>query len=292
MMEKTGRVMICCVALLLVLTSVSAVQRDLDSIDDLKEINFGQSVPKHSLVLLYWFANAVNIDEDDDISLSFDPDSRDYGSHRYHNSEGMLDRLPRGNVYRYYTLGSLNQGASMQLPRYVVRPPAREYVGSNRERIIIRVRGPNTGRRALQNIDQVYVTQHIDQEGEYDPDDTYMITTNLLRQIREFSGGQNQQQLWQLRNRFGSNADLSHIRNTWGAKLAGLGLLLLIVIQERYSSNQQNRPATNFTPQSCDRHANVENNGWCYALLKCIIFIIFVLIVIFICMVSSNPGYR
>ncbi|XP_075942230.1 uncharacterized protein LOC142944912 [Anarhichas minor] len=241
MMEKTGRVMICCVALLLVLTSVSAVQRDLDSIDDLKKINFGQSVPKHSLVLLYWFANTVDIDNNV-IWLTFDPNSRDYGSHHYRNSERLLDPLPQGNVHQDYTIGNLYQQTSMPLPDYVVRPPATEYEGSNRDRIIIRVREQNTGRRALQSIDQVYITQHIEHRSDYDPDHTYRITTNLLRQIRELSAGENQQQLLQLRNNFGSNADdfqLRHIRNTWGG-LAGLGLLLYIVIQEKSSSNQRN----------------------------------------------------
>ncbi|XP_031697846.1 uncharacterized protein LOC116380034, partial [Anarrhichthys ocellatus] len=228
MMEKTGRVMICCVALLLVLTSVSAVQK-LRSINALKKINFGQLVPKHSLVLLHWFANTVDIDNNDIISLTFDPNGGDYGSHHYGNYEGLLDPLPRGNVYRYYTVGNLYQGTSMPLPDYVVRPPATEYEGSNRDRIIIRVTEQNTGRRALQSIDQVYITQHYDTSENlgtpYDPDHTYIITTNLLRQIRQFSVGQNPQQLLQLRNNFGSNADVSHIRDTWG-DLACLGLLL------------------------------------------------------------------
>ncbi|XP_068574754.1 uncharacterized protein [Cebidichthys violaceus] len=244
-MKMSGRVMICCVALFLVLTSVSAVQK-LRSINALKKINFGESVPKHSLVLLYWFANTVDIDDNNVIWLTFDPNREDYGSHYYHNSEGLLDDLPWGNLYQYYTIGNLYQETSMQLPHYVVRPQT-EYVGRNRDRIIIRVREQNTGRRALQRIDQVYITQHYDTSENlgtpYDPDHTYRITTNLLRQIREFSVGQNQQQLLQLRNNFRSNADdfqLRHIRNTWAANLAGLGLLLFIVIQERYSSNQRN----------------------------------------------------
>ncbi|XP_075942225.1 uncharacterized protein LOC142944907 [Anarhichas minor] len=262
MMKKTGRVMICCVALLLVLTSVSAVQRDLDSINALKKINFGQSVPKHSLVLLHWFANTVDIDNNYIISLTFDPNGGDYGSHHYGNYEELLDPLPRGNVYRYYTIGNLNQQTSMPLPDYVVRPPATEYVGRNRDRIIIRVRGQNTGRRALQSIDQVYITQHYDtsenQGTPYDPDHTYMITTNLLRQIREFSVGQNPQQLLQLRNNFRSNADVSDIRNTWG-DLACLGLLLFIVIQEKSSFHRPNNRPKNRRSDLDDTAARETN---------------------------------
>ncbi|XP_075942228.1 uncharacterized protein LOC142944910 [Anarhichas minor] len=260
-MEKTGRVMICCVALLLVLTSVSAVQTKTDSINDLKKINFGQSVPKHSLVLLHWFANTVDIDNNDIISLTFDPNGGDYGSHHYGNYEGLLDPLPQGNVYQYYTIGNLYQGTSMPLPDYVVHPQT-EYVGSNRDRIIIRVRGQNTGRRALQSIDQVYITQHYDTSENlgtpYDPDHTYMITTNLLRQIRQFSVGQNQQQLLQLRNNFGSNANVSDIRNTWG-DLACLGLLLFIVIQEKSSFHRPNNRPKNRRSDLNDTAARETN---------------------------------
>ncbi|XP_042360373.1 uncharacterized protein LOC121956296 [Plectropomus leopardus] len=235
-MKMTGGVQSCCVALLFALTSVSAVQR-LNSINDLKEINFGQAVPRHILLLLYWFADTVDIDGNDDIWLNFDPNRGDYGAHHYGNFEGLLDPLPQGNRYRYYTVGNLYQDAPLELPPYVVRSQ-REYVGRNRDRIIIRVREQNRGRMA--RIDRVYITQHQHHQGSYDPEHTYQITINLLRQIREFSVGQNQQQLLHLRNRYGSNADVSHIRNTWG-DLSGLGLLLFIVIQERYTSNQHNR---------------------------------------------------
>ncbi|TNN69331.1 hypothetical protein EYF80_020482 [Liparis tanakae] len=249
MMMKTGRVVSCCVALLLALTSVSAVERKLDSINDLKEINFGHSVPKHSILLLYWFANAVDIDWTNDMRLTFDPESRAYGSHHYANYEGLLDGLPWGNRYQYYTLGSLNQESPMQLPPYVVRPPASGYEGNNMDRIIVRIRDKTTGQQVPQMIDQVYITQHLNNQREYDPDHTYRITTNLLRQIREFSGGQNHQQLVQLSNRFGSNADdswLRHMRNTWAPNLSGLGLLLYILTEERSSSHQHNNRQNNW----------------------------------------------
>uniref|UniRef100_A0A8C9XHQ6 Uncharacterized protein n=1 Tax=Sander lucioperca TaxID=283035 RepID=A0A8C9XHQ6_SANLU len=188
--------------------------KKLNSINALKKINYGQSVPKHSLVLLYWFANTVDIDENNVIRLTFDPNSGDYGSHHYGNYEGLLDPLPRGNRYRYYTIGNLNRETSIPLPPYVVRPPT-GYVGGNRDRIIIRVREQNIVGQALQ-IDQVYITQHIQHQVTYDPDHTYQITTNLLRQIREFSVGDNQQPMQYLRSLYGSNADVLHIRNTWG----------------------------------------------------------------------------
>uniref|UniRef100_A0A8C2WET8 Uncharacterized protein n=1 Tax=Cyclopterus lumpus TaxID=8103 RepID=A0A8C2WET8_CYCLU len=141
------------------------------------KIHYGQSVPKHSLLLLYWFAKIVEIDENNVIWMTFDPNREDYGSHYYHNSEGVLEELDGNNAY--YTIGNLHQETSMQLPSYVSRPRT-EYVGRNRDRIIIRVR-----------IEHVYITQHYDMSEnlgtEYDPYHTYRITINLMRQIREFS---------------------------------------------------------------------------------------------------------
>lgn len=206
------------------------VQR-LNSIKDLREIDFGHTVSKHSLILFHWFANAVDINSDDVIGLTFDP-NKDYGSHHYGNYQGLLEPLPRG--YQYYTVGKLSQDLSVKLPDYVVKPP-REYVGRNKDRIIVRVWKHNTGREASQRIDRVYITEH------YDPEHTYQVTTNLLRQIRNFSVGENQMPLWQLRDCFGRNADdfqLSHIRHTWG-DLACLGLLLFIVMEEKSSTQQR-----------------------------------------------------
>uniref|UniRef100_A0A671XDG6 Uncharacterized protein n=1 Tax=Sparus aurata TaxID=8175 RepID=A0A671XDG6_SPAAU len=231
MKMMSGRVTSCCVALLLVLTSVSAVQR-LNSIEDLKKINFGQSVPKHSLMLLHWFANTVDINHNNVMQLTFNPERGDYGSHYYSNYEELLGQLPPG--HQYYTVGNLYQDTSVQLPDYVVDPPM-EYEGENRDRIIIRVRG--------QRMDQVYITQHYDtseyQGAPYDPDHTYQITVNLLRQIKYFSVRDGQWSPLRLRNHFRSNADINKIRRTWG-NLACLGLFLFIV-QERYFYNQQNR---------------------------------------------------
>ncbi|XP_040046502.2 uncharacterized protein LOC120827570 [Gasterosteus aculeatus] len=296
MMKMAGRAMICCVALLLIPTTVSAAQRSLNSINDLKKIPFGQSVPICSLLLLYWFANAVDIEGNDTMTLTFNPDNRDYGSHHYGNYEGLLDPLPRGNSYKYYTIGSLNQDRGMSLPHYVVSPPATVYGERNRDRIIVRITQPNIGMRAVQRIDQVYITQHIDNRREYDPDHTYRITANLLREIRRFSVGQNQQRLLQLSDHFGSNAAVSSIRSTWG-NLAGFGLLLLIVIQgsrsffqqsytqgsnftpQSYYTQQSYTPGSNFTPQSNYGRANMQNDGFVMCIILALVVVVFVFVV-------------
>ncbi|XP_022608176.1 uncharacterized protein LOC111227070 [Seriola dumerili] len=295
MMKMSRRVTSCCVALFLTLTSVSAV-RKLNSINDLREINFGQSVPTHSLLLLYWFANIVDIDRNNVIHLTFDPNNEDYGSHHYGNFEGLLEQRPYG--HQYYTVGNLKQDSPRRLPSYVLHPKA-EYAGRNRDRIIIRVRDQNTG---WQRIDRVYLTQHYgapEHPGTYDPDHTYEITTNLLREIREFSV-ENRQSLMFLRDRFGGNANdfqLQDIRNTWG-QLAGLGLLLFIVLQRGRYSNQ-----SNYRPQQAARrntdtdffgsrqnHGNADTSNICTNICTYIGVILFLLVVMIV--ISSSDMRR
>ncbi|XP_034046783.1 uncharacterized protein LOC117528276 isoform X2 [Thalassophryne amazonica] len=249
MMAKTSlRLTIGCLCLFFTLTDVSAVHK-IKSINGLKKINFENSVPKHSIILLYWFANTIDIDNNDVIRLTFEPNTGDYGSHHYGNYERILNPLPLGNSrYRYYTVGNLNPNLNhnsyMQLPSYVVNPQ-REYDGRNRDRIIFRVREQTVGNAEWQQIDEVYITQHYEthenQGTRYDPERTYMITTNLLRQLREFSVERNT--LSELRDDFGSSIDdfqLRQIQIKWG-DLACLGLLLFIVIHKKYSSDQPDK---------------------------------------------------
>lgn len=225
-MKTVHGVASCFVALLLLyLTCVSAA-RTLHSINDLKKIDFGQSVPVHSLLLLHWFANVVSMDNNNVISLTFNPNI-DYGFHHYGNYERMLDPLPRG--YRYYTGGNLLQRTSAQLPDYILNTQ-RVLGAENRDRVIIRVLN--------QRIDQVYITQHyptLEQQGAlYDPHHTYQISSSLLREIREFSLSSNTP-LRDLRNRYESNTDHSHLKHVWG-NLACLGLFLYIVMEGRQTS--------------------------------------------------------
>lgn len=248
MMKMSRGVTVYCLLAFLALTGESAYQR-LNSIKDLKNIDFGQSVPTHSLLLLHWFANTIYTDNNDVIWLTFEPNRGDFGTHHYGNYERLLDPLPLGNVrYRYFTVGNLNQANATQLPDYVLHPPV-EYMGTNRDRVIFRVREEHANSQAWQRIDQVYITQHYaPSEGQgtrYDPCHTYRITANLLRQIRQFSVEENRNSLRELRDHFGSNTDDSElwdIRNTWG-DLACLGLMLFIVVQEKYSNRPSKRPS-------------------------------------------------
>lgn len=271
----------CCMVLLLSLTCVSAF-RVLHSITDLKTIDFGHSVPRHSLLLLYWFAHQVNMNHNNVIRLTFNPNTN-YGSHHYGNYEGLLDTLPQG--YKYYTVGNLEGDSAQQLPDYVLNPQ-RGYKGNNLDRIVFGVH--RWGRGTEQIIFRVFITQHHQYQGnDYDPNHTYEISPNLLREIRRFSSGNHQ--LEHLRDRYGSNANyyqLLSIRNTWG-NLATLGLLLFIVAEKKkshpvlqyhavpeYNAVRNDHPAQNYhhVPQSESDICSILG----YILLAVIIFVLII----------------
>lgn len=173
-----ARVMSCCAAVsFLHLTCVAAVQM-INDINHLKGIQSDLSVPRHSLKLLHWFANQVDV-RSDWIRLNFNP-NYDYGSHHYVNIDGLLPYRPPG--YLYYTIGNINQEGAMELPDYV-RHQRHHNNGYNRARIIFRVHG--------EAIDQVYLTQHYSnsQDSSYDPNHTYEISSDLLRELRRVPRG-------------------------------------------------------------------------------------------------------
>lgn len=276
----TGKVTYCCVALLFTLSSVSAVKK-LKSIQDLKEIDFGKSVPAHSLLLLHWFANTIIIDHNNRIQLTFNPSNADYGAHHYGNYEGVLDQPPRG--HQYYTVGNLNKDSSVPLPDHVVNPP-NSFDGGNRDRIIFRVCG--------ERIDQVYITQHYDnsdyQGTTYDPYHTYRITTNLLRQIQEFSLSGNYHTLMDLRNRYGANVNVSTNKNNVG-HLAFLQLFLCIVLNKMvHIQGQRRRPESRHSDElNQNRGSGSNNNSECCTLYKglCCVLVLVVLIIIIISLI-------
>ena len=143
--------------------------RIVNSINDLKKIPFGQSVPKHSLVLLHWFANAIELSNNNRLKLNFDPNHGDYGAHHYGNFQGFLDPLPIG--HRYFTLGNIHfiiNNESRSLPYYYTNDLHYLLVGEelNRARIIFSLLDQDT-------IDQVFITQHYEaNQGQgtvYDP---------------------------------------------------------------------------------------------------------------------------
>ncbi|XP_056434883.1 uncharacterized protein LOC130372751 isoform X2 [Gadus chalcogrammus] len=208
----------------------------LDSINDLKKIPFGRSVPKHSLVLLHWFANTIELTNNNRLELNFDPDQGDYGAHHYVNVPGFLDPLPFR--HRYFTLGNINPLINNQrrsMPSYFTNDLNRLLRGEvlNRARIIFSYSSQDT-------VGQVFITQHYQASQGlgtgYDPEHSYRISINLLRELRVFSLDRREHsELSEIGGDFGSSIDydkLYSLRNTWG-QLACVGLLFFIVINER-----------------------------------------------------------
>uniref|UniRef100_A0A4W5LXQ0 Uncharacterized protein n=1 Tax=Hucho hucho TaxID=62062 RepID=A0A4W5LXQ0_9TELE len=166
---------------------------------DLKGIEFGHTSPRQGLMLLHWLANNIYNDNNGDMRLNFNPTRRDYGIHLYRNADNPhpLPILPRQRE-SYYSLGNLghnnNNDGAMALPNYVTqifynsREPE-----SNRDRVILRVRDDGSNQFI---VDEVYVTQHYPPNGNtgtgYDPDNTYLVSFNLLTQIQRLATiGQN-----------------------------------------------------------------------------------------------------
>ncbi|XP_059894917.1 uncharacterized protein LOC132447911 [Gadus macrocephalus] len=227
----------------------------LNSINDLKKIPFGQSVPKQSLPLLHFFASTIEFDNNDLIELTFEPSNGDYGTHHYGNYEGVLDRLPPGQ--QYYTLGNINpmiNNNGISLPSYVAGHVNHLLGGEelNRARIIFSLLDQDT-------IGQVFITQHYEANQGlgtgYDPVHTYRISINLLRELRVFSLDRRQHsELSEIGGNIGSGItdhELSSVRNTWG-QLACVGLLLFIVINERNSPCSPNRAREPKRPPKCN----------------------------------------
>uniref|UniRef100_A0A8C6V021 Uncharacterized protein n=1 Tax=Neogobius melanostomus TaxID=47308 RepID=A0A8C6V021_9GOBI len=156
-----------------------------------------KSLPMHSLTLLHWFANNVDIDNNNVVRLSFNTNG-DFGSHYYSNYEGLLPSPARG--YQFYTVGNVNRPPGdmcpihEDLPAYVLYPQVREFSGTgrNRDRIVVSVQAQSS---SAHTVSQAYLTQHFrrqDNRGPgYDPDHTFRISTNLLQQLRQDQFDQN-----------------------------------------------------------------------------------------------------
>lgn len=242
-LKMSRKIVSYCAALLLTVTSVYAARRSLNSINDLKTCH--QFDHTNILELLHWFACKVDIDYNNIIQLTFDPNSGAFCCHYYINQEGLLESPPWG--YHYYTIGNFHQATSASLPSYVVNSQ-RNTVG-NSARILIRV---NEGRQ----IDQVFITQHYDeyenQGSSYDPEQTFRITTNFLRQLRKRSVNEIQQ--------LADGSQTGPIRNTSNA-----------YSQEVHQPKQDTQIDMLYTTDRQDDN--------CIAHVYCLIFVLIILII-------------
>lgn len=103
------RIFICSLLLFCTLTTIySYLNETLDTTNELENTEFGCTFPRHGRMLLHWFANNINMDNNNIMTLHFEPSREDYGFHRYCNKEGLLPSLVN-STDRYYTLGNLNK---------------------------------------------------------------------------------------------------------------------------------------------------------------------------------------
>ncbi|XP_041697009.1 uncharacterized protein LOC121534483 [Coregonus clupeaformis] len=148
-------------------------------------------------MLLHWLANNMNIDNNDNMRLKFNPTRGDFGFHFYLNA----DRPPRlpflsSESGNYYSFGNLNtiRHNTRALPGYVSQlyrnsRTCAEIDERNRDRILVQV-SPERLDQSIA-VDNVFITQHHPYNQNlgtaYDPENTYRITPNLLRQIQSLS---------------------------------------------------------------------------------------------------------
>ncbi|XP_046904711.1 uncharacterized protein LOC124486873 [Hypomesus transpacificus] len=179
-----GRTTILWFLLLLSLSvpSVSSI-KTLNSIRELADnnIQFGKTFAGHGLKLLYWLAHNISIDQNDVIDLGYiNPSQGHYGFHYFGNRDQQgLYIFPQANNIHYYALGNLNGNihpGSNTLPSYVTEDFTNtrwDTTHRNDERIIVQSYRYNPRR-----VRRVYASLH------YDPDRTWEISPQLLREIR------------------------------------------------------------------------------------------------------------
>ncbi|KAK7930324.1 hypothetical protein WMY93_006719 [Mugilogobius chulae] len=147
-----------------------SAHQKFSSIYDLLRLEFGRSVPRHSLLLLHWFAKSIR----ENYTLTFDPNGG-FGSHHYGNFGGLLEPPPQD--HRYFTVGNLHND---EFPEYVRNPTIRGFYATNRDRIVFSAQRLRTGEY---RIHRVFLTQHQNDQSDqsdYDPTHTYEISTDLL----------------------------------------------------------------------------------------------------------------
>ncbi|XP_063076475.1 uncharacterized protein LOC134466510 [Engraulis encrasicolus] len=172
-----------CLLIWLVSASASGIQT-INSISDLRALEYGKCFPQHGLMLLHWLSSIITIDRSDVVQFKpkvFDPITS-YPFTPFANDNHFLPDLTPTTAY--YMAGNLLRGSAGRFPSYVTQDfyNSYNYPMRNRDRVIIRVDFWYNPVR----IDQVYIAQ----ESSYQRDSTYnspsppaMVSASLLRQI-------------------------------------------------------------------------------------------------------------
>ncbi|KAM4598333.1 uncharacterized protein ACJ7VT_021862 [Polymixia lowei] len=189
-------------------------------------------------MLLHWFANNIHIDDNNIIQLNFEPNRGDYGIHYYGNHDRLLPNRP---TFHYYTVGNLNPDShnnARALPYDVTRSFYNSrtiHQDNNRDRIIVRIQEEYRNGQTQRTVHQIYITQHNPSMGsDYDPNYTYLIATNLLREIRDLPQNRptTHTDIQQIQQRY-RNIDenvFNDLRSSLMVLEFSLGLLLAIVL--------------------------------------------------------------
>lgn len=172
----------CFLLFCLSLASVSSVKK-LTSIEELKNTRYANRSPRHGLQLLFWFAQNVNLDQNN-MRLIFFPTEDAYGFHYFGNTDPLLLLPSLSSGQSYYSVGDLNTERyprASELPYYVWRHYRNSYLPErNVDRLIVSLDQTRPNR-----ISRLYVTAHNRGRNDFNPSDTYEIDPALVSQIRQ-----------------------------------------------------------------------------------------------------------
>ncbi|XP_073785689.1 uncharacterized protein [Danio rerio] len=175
-----GAMRLCLLLFCLFLEGISSVRR-LNNIDDLRNTDYGKTAPRHGRMLLFWFAQQVHFDQNNNMFLNFEPHRGNYGFHWYGNREQDLPLL--NSEESYYSVGNLNYPEARDLPDYVrtyYQNRRNNGPESNMDRLMVVL-----NQRSSNRVHRVYVTAHNLDRRDFNSDDTYEIDPALILQIRE-----------------------------------------------------------------------------------------------------------
>ncbi|KAI4903127.1 hypothetical protein NFI96_007894 [Prochilodus magdalenae] len=175
--EMKSGVLLGCLLVCLAVVSATSL-RVLNNMKDLKELTkFGKGFPRHGLMLLHWFANNIQIDKNNVLSVpKINVAQGDYGFKVFLNNERVFPALNNMDSV-YYKVGKINyKSHASQLPPYVTQDfynSDKNDPNRNMDRLVVRVK-----KTSPQTVEEIYATVH------YDPQETFKVSLSLLRQIQ------------------------------------------------------------------------------------------------------------
>ncbi|KAK9980075.1 hypothetical protein ABG768_013472 [Culter alburnus] len=168
----------------LFLASVSSVKEHINNTNELKKSGYGSASPRHGLQLLFWFAQRVDVDQNNQFHLNFTPDQNAYGFHYFGNGEELLPPLNPGQTY--YSFSKLSGPSANKFPGYVLKYYPQKYntitekQEKNMDRLVV-----SLDNKTKRRIFRVFITAHNPGSNYFNPNETYEIDLALILQIRK-----------------------------------------------------------------------------------------------------------